>query len=89
MSADNMFKERNYLDTLHVKCDVHPWMSSYIGVFENPFFAVSGEDGSFEIKGVPAGAWKLVAVHEQYGRLEQPITVADDKPAEVNVTYGK
>jgi hypothetical protein len=76
-------------DVLHVKCDVHPWMSSYIGVFENPFFAVTGDDGSFEIKNVPAGSYKLSFVHEQYGKQQQSITVADDKPAEVNVTYGK
>jgi hypothetical protein len=76
-------------EVLHVKCDVHPWMSAYVGVFENPFFAVTGEDGSFEIKGVPAGTYKLAVVHEQYGKQEQEITVADDKPAEVKVTYGK
>jgi hypothetical protein len=74
---------------IHVKCDVHPWMSAYIGVFENPFFAVTGDDGKFEITGVPAGTYKLSIWHEQYGKQEQNITVSDDKPAEVNVTYGK
>ncbi len=74
---------------VHVKCDVHPWMTAYVGVFENPFFAVTGDDGSFEIKGLPAGSYKLAIWHEQYGRQEQPITVADDKPAEVTVTYGR
>src|SRR5205085_11453199 len=62
---------------VRVKCDVHPWMTAYIGVFENPFFAVTGDDGSFEIKGVPAGSYKLSIWHEQYGRQEQPVTVAD------------
>ena len=38
-----------------VACDIHPWMKGYIMVFDHPFFAVTAEDGSFEIKGVPAG----------------------------------
>ena len=41
-------------------CDIHPWMKGYLMVFDHPFFAVTGEDGSFEIKGVPAGEQKLV-----------------------------
>ena len=41
-------------------CDIHPWMKGYLMVFDHPFFDVTAEDGSFEIKGVPAGAQKLV-----------------------------
>lgn len=41
-------------------CDIHPWMKGYLMVFDHPFFAVTGEDGSFVIKGVPAGEQKLV-----------------------------
>jgi hypothetical protein len=47
-----------------VKCNQHPWMKSYVGVTKHPFFAVSGEDGSFTIKGVPAGKYTVVAWHE-------------------------
>ena len=36
-----------------VKCDVHPWMSAYVGVFSHPFFAVTGDDGKFTIAGLP------------------------------------
>jgi hypothetical protein len=72
---------------IRVKCDVHPWMTAYIGVFDNPFFAVTGDDGSFEIKNVPAGTYKLAVWHEQFGRLEQAFTCSDDKPADVMVTY--
>lgn len=43
-----------------LKCDLHPWMKGFIMVFDHPFFAVTAEDGSFEIKGVPAGNQKLV-----------------------------
>jgi plastocyanin len=47
-----------------VKCNQHPWMKSYVGVTKHPFFAVSGEDGSFTIKGVPPGKYTVVAWHE-------------------------
>jgi plastocyanin len=47
-----------------VKCNQHPWMKAYIGVLKHPYFAVSGEDGSFSIKGVPAGKYTVVAWHE-------------------------
>jgi plastocyanin len=47
-----------------VKCNQHPWMKAYIGVLKHPFFAVSAEDGSFTIKGVPPGTYTVVAWHE-------------------------
>jgi hypothetical protein len=50
-----------------VKCNQHPWMKSYIGVLKHPFFAVSGEDGAFTIKGVPPGTYTVAAWHEKGG----------------------
>jgi len=50
-----------------VACDIHPWMTSYVMVFDHPFFAVTGKDGSFEIKGVPAGKQNLVVWQETAG----------------------
>lgn len=69
-------------EVFRVKCDVHPWMSAYIGVFEHPFHAVTGDDGKFEIKGtVPDGDYTLVAWHEKFGEQEQAVTIKDGKPA--------
>ena len=48
-------------------CDIHPWMKGYIMVFDHPFFAVTGADGSFEIQGVPAGTQNLVVWQETVG----------------------
>jgi len=68
------------MEIFRVKCDVHPWMSAYIGVFEHPFHAVSGEDGKYTIKGkLPDGEYTLVAVHEKFGEKEEKITVKDGK----------
>jgi plastocyanin len=47
-----------------VKCNQHPWMKAYIGVMRTPFYAVSAENGSFEIKGVPPGTYTVVAWRE-------------------------
>ncbi len=48
-------------------CDIHPWMKANVMVFDHPFFVVTAEDGSFEIKGVPAGAQNLVVWQEAVG----------------------
>ena len=58
-----------------IKCNVHPWMKAYVSVFSNPYFQVTGEDGSFKIDKVPPGAYTLIAWHELYGTKEQTITV--------------
>ena len=59
-----------------VKCNVHPWMRAYIGVVAHPFFAVTGDDGTFTIKGLPPGKYTLEAWHEKYGVQDVEITVA-------------
>jgi hypothetical protein len=59
-----------------VKCNVHPWMRSYIGVVNHPFFAVTGDDGTFTIKGLPPGTYTIEAWHEKYPAQEMQVTVA-------------
>ncbi|HEX8202313.1 MAG TPA: carboxypeptidase regulatory-like domain-containing protein [Isosphaeraceae bacterium] len=56
---------------LPLMCDIHPWMKGYMMIFDHPFFAVTGEDGSFEIQGVPAGVQKLVVWQEKVGYVNQ------------------
>lgn len=70
-----------------VKCDVHPWMSAYVGVFTNPFFAVSGLDGKFSIAGLPDGTYEIEAWHEKLGAKSGTVTVAAGKPATVDFTF--
>ncbi len=68
-------------DVFVVKCDVHPWMKSYVQVFNHPFFAVSGTDGKYSISGVPAGEYEVVAWQEKFGSkrtLTQTVTIGDD-----------
>ena len=60
-----------------VGCDVHPWMRSYIAVLSHPFFAVTKEDGSFEIKGLPAGDYEVEANHPKLKTTTAKVTVKD------------
>ena len=61
-----------------LRCNQHPWMKTYVGVLTHPFFAVTGEDGKYEIRGLPPGKYTLAAWHESGGGTEitRTITVA-------------
>lgn len=67
------------------RCDVHGWMNSYAGVVPHPFFAVTKEDGTFEIKGLPEGTYTLEAWHERLGT--QTTTVASDGKTPVTAAF--
>jgi plastocyanin len=58
-----------------IKCDVHPWMSAYIGVFTHPFFSVTNTDGKFTISGLDAGTYEITAWHERLGTQSGTVTV--------------
>jgi hypothetical protein len=70
-----------------VKCNVHPWMRSYIGVVGHPFFAVTGEDGTFTIKGLPPGTYTIQTWHEKYGPQEQQVTVGAKESKTLDFSY--
>ena len=72
-----------------VKCNVHPWMRAYIAVVHHPFFAVTGDDGSFTIKNIPAGTYTLEAWHETFGTMDQQVTVGANDTKTVDFTYKK
>jgi len=57
------------------KCDVHGWMNAFIGVVDHPFFAVTGADGKFSLKGVPPGTYTIEAWHEKGGTQTAQVTV--------------
>ena len=63
MESTKTFDKKEIM--IPVGCDVHPWMRSYISVLDHPFFAVTKEDGKFEIKGLPAGEYEIEAFHEK------------------------
>jgi plastocyanin len=66
---------------ISVVCTIHGWMKGYIRVFNHPYYAVTDAEGNFEIKGIPAGTWNLVAWQEEKGwvtsgeKAGQPVTI--------------
>ena len=58
-----------------IKCDVHPWMEAWIGVFTHPFFSATGKDGKFTISGLDPGTYELTAWHEVLGTQTASLTV--------------
>jgi hypothetical protein len=70
-----------------LKDDIHPWEVGYVVVAANPFFAVTGADGSFTIRDVPAGTYKLEAWHELYGTKTIDVTVRSDGTSTPSVGF--
>jgi plastocyanin len=69
------------------KCEVHGWMVSYAGVLPHPFFSVSKEDGTFEIKGLPQGTYTIEAWHESLDAQTQQVTVDGKGGATIDFTF--
>jgi plastocyanin len=71
----------------NIKCDVHPWMSAYIGVFTHPFFSATGADGKFTISGLDPGTYEITAWHEVMGTQTATITVAANETKTQNFKF--
>lgn len=71
-----------------VHCNIHNWMQAYIGVVTNRYYAVTGNDGSFAIKGVPAGSYTLSVWTATFGTQEREVTVREGEAASADFTFG-
>ena len=74
-------------DRMRYKCDIHPWMMSFVFVKDHPFFAVTDENGKFTIAGLPAGDYDIKAWHEHYKELEGKVTIDANGSGTLNLTY--
>jgi hypothetical protein len=70
-----------------VKCNVHSWMRSYIGVVEHPYFAVTGKDGTFQIKNIPPGDYTVEAWHEKLGTQTSKVALGPSASGTADFTY--
>jgi plastocyanin len=74
-------------EMLRLKCDVHGWMTAFVGIVSHPYFAVSGGEGTFEIHDVPAGTRTVEAWHERYGPLKKTVKVTAGGTTSVEFAY--
>jgi len=72
---------------VRIKCDVHPWMEAFVGVVDHPFFAVTGADGQFSIKGLAPGSYEIEAVHPKLGRRSQSVTISAKQQESVSFSF--
>jgi plastocyanin len=71
----------------HIKCDVHPWMSAFLGVFTNPFYSVTSTDGKFTISGLDPGTYEITAWHERLGTQTASVTVGANETKSQNFKF--
>jgi hypothetical protein len=85
--AGEISRDTNGYQVMKFKCDVHPWMLGFVVVSDHPYFATTGDDGSFKLDNVPAGKYTLEAWHEHYGMKTAEVEVADKGTATADFSY--
>ena len=74
-------------NVIELRCDIHPWMSAYLGVFDHPYFAVTDAQGHFELRDLPPGEYVVEAWHERFGTRTVNVTVAPKETKEVSFSF--
>ncbi|MBI2525750.1 MAG: hypothetical protein HYY95_01195 [Candidatus Rokubacteria bacterium] len=72
---------------VELMCDAHDWMNGWIAVLDHPYFALTGEDGTYTIADVPPGTYTLTAWHEKLGRQQLPVTVKGNETKRMNLAF--
>lgn len=83
----NQFHLKEEADMIRLRCDVHGWMTSFIGVVSHPYFAVSNQLGTFDIARVPPGSYTIQAWHERYGPITHTVRVKAGATTTVDFAY--
>jgi Carboxypeptidase regulatory-like domain len=70
-----------------MQCGMHPYMQAHGLAVENPYYAVTGPDGTYEISNLPPGTYRIRAWHPVLPPHEQRITVSPDSPKDIDFTF--
>lgn len=87
MKGMKLTKKFDKVETFKVKCEVHPWMGAYIGVFNHPYFAVTDDNGNYTIKGLAPGEYTIETWHEKYGTQTMKVSVGASDKKTVDFQY--
>ena len=74
-------------EIVKIRCDIHAWMSAFVAVESHPFHHVTDDDGSFSLRGLPAGSYEIEVWHERLGTLRQRVEVGEGEKREVTFTF--
>ena len=86
MNVDLVLKDE---EMLRIGCDVHRWMTAWVGIVSHPYFAVSDVTGTFTIANVPAGKRTITAWHESFGAVSKPVDVKAGETATIDFVYAQ
>ena len=84
-----MVKKFDIPEMVKITCDVHKWMSSYLLVKGNPYFAVTDADGKFRLDNVPAGTYEISVWQEKLGKRKGEVVVTAGGEAVIDFAYQK
>ena len=86
-------------EPFYIKCDVHPWMKTWVGVFDHTYFAVTDENGNYTINNIPDGTYEVVFWQERLSNLPskkykqtshvKTITISDGKSTNLDYEFPK
>jgi plastocyanin len=83
--AEHVFDKAE--EAFPIKCDVHPWMTAWATVSDNPFFSVTKADGKYTISNLPAGTYEITAWHEKLGKKTEKVTVGENDTKTVDFKF--
>ncbi len=87
MTFDHTFATREVM--VPFKCDVHGWMSAYVGVLDHPYFGTTAADGKVALANLPPGTYTIEAWHESLGTKTQQVTVGAKESKDVSFSFSR
>ena len=76
-------------DPFYIKCDVHPWMKSWVIVQDHPYFAVTDENGNYSIENIPPGNYEVVFWQERLSNVDEKKYILQSSTLKIDITDNK